>query len=168
MARSIVFDPLNYGGLCLPHLYTLQSLGQLTLFLGHLRVEEKMSKLICISLMHLQLLIGSTQLVLTISYKPYGNWVEKGWLTSLWQFLIKVNLHVRVTNSWTPFLTREHEIALMNYFLTQKYNAMELSKLNCCHLYLQVITFANIATADRSNSCLRASWVYLIQIDKAD
>jgi hypothetical protein len=48
MARSIVFGPLKYGGLGIHTLYSIQSIGQLTLFVGHNRANDKTATLLCI------------------------------------------------------------------------------------------------------------------------
>jgi hypothetical protein len=46
IARAIVFGPIQYGGLFLPHLYSLRGIGQLSLLVGHLRSHDKTSRLI--------------------------------------------------------------------------------------------------------------------------
>jgi len=46
--RSIVYGPVRYGGLDLPHLYSRQGLGQLKFLIGHLRAQDKTCKLILI------------------------------------------------------------------------------------------------------------------------
>ena len=43
-ARSIIFGPTQYGGLQMPDVYTDQGIGQLRLFLGHLRRGDQTGK----------------------------------------------------------------------------------------------------------------------------
>jgi hypothetical protein len=50
MARSIVFGPLRFGGLAIKTLYSIQSVGQSTLFVDHLRAQDKTSSLLRISI----------------------------------------------------------------------------------------------------------------------
>jgi hypothetical protein len=45
-ARSIIYGPTEYGGIHIPHAGFLHSLGQLKLFIGHLRAKDKASHLI--------------------------------------------------------------------------------------------------------------------------
>lgn len=45
-ARSIIYGPTEYGGIHIPHACFLKSLGQLKLFIGHLRAKDKTSHLI--------------------------------------------------------------------------------------------------------------------------
>jgi hypothetical protein len=60
MARSKIHGPLIYGGMNLPHLYTIQGCDQLKFLLGHLRAQDKTCKLILICHGCLQLLVGIT------------------------------------------------------------------------------------------------------------
>jgi hypothetical protein len=53
-ARSIVFGPSIYGRLNLPNLYCTQGIGQLHLFIGHLRAQVKTGKLIQISMSYVE------------------------------------------------------------------------------------------------------------------
>jgi hypothetical protein len=62
-ARSIVFGSIRYGGLGIKSQYSIQSLGQLTLFVGHGRAQDKTSHLLSISLSYYNSLLGH-QLVL--------------------------------------------------------------------------------------------------------
>ncbi len=148
IARSIVFGSIRYGGLGLKSLYSVQSLGQLTLFVGHLRARDKSSKLLRISLSHLQLAVGSTTSVFDLSASAYSDWVDHTWLSSFWSFLCRVKLGVCLHTQWLPVKTREHDVVLMDYFLSQGYKAVQIGRLNRCRLYLQSITLADITSAD--------------------
>jgi hypothetical protein len=79
---------------------------------------------------------------------PYSGWLESFWLIYLWYFLDKVKLAVTITNQWLPTLPRHADIALMDHFVHQGYKASQLTRLNRCHIYLQVITLTDIASAD--------------------
>jgi len=76
VARSIVFGPHKYVGLSLRSLYSIQSLGQLTLFVGHSRARDKTSKLLRISLSYLQLVIGSCTSLFVLPCQKYSSWLE--------------------------------------------------------------------------------------------
>jgi hypothetical protein len=148
IARSIVFGSTRFGGLGIRSLYSIQSLGQLTLFTGHLRAYDKSSKLLHISLSYLQLSVGSATNVLILPSSIYHRWTDSIWLSSLWAFLSKVKLHISVSNHWIPELSRHHDVVLMDYFVAEEFSASALGTLNRCWLYLQVITLADIFSAD--------------------
>jgi hypothetical protein len=151
IARSIVFGPHLYGGMSLKSLYFIQSIGQLTLFKGHIRGRDKSNKLLRISLSYLQLAVGSITSVLQLDAVKYSAWMENTWLLSFWKFLSKINLKVQLQDQWLPSVTREHDIALMDFFITQGYKNSQLGRLNRCRIYLQVITLADITSASGSN-----------------
>jgi hypothetical protein len=76
-ARSIIYGPEKYGGLYLPNVYTLQCVGQLSLFVGHLHSQDKTATLILISMNTLQLLVGSLSPFLQLPYPNYAKWIER-------------------------------------------------------------------------------------------
>jgi hypothetical protein len=147
-ARSIVFGSYRFGGLNIKSLYSIQSLGQITLFVGHLRAYDKTLKLIRISLSYLQLAAGSTISVLNLLAKTYKGWTDNIWLLSFWKFLNKVGLLITISQLWLPMLTRWSNVALMDFFIEQGFSANVLGTLNHCRLYLQVLTLSNIVSAD--------------------
>jgi hypothetical protein len=147
-ARSIVYGPLQFGGLAIKTLYSIQSIGQLTLFVGHMRLRDKTCKLLRISLSYLQLTVGSTTSILNMPSTAYDSIVEKGWLQSFWAFLTRSDFSIQLTDQWLPSITREHDIALMDHFIAQGFSASKLRLLNQCRLYLQVITLADLTSAD--------------------
>ncbi len=93
---QIIFGPLDNGGINLPHIYTFQCLGQLQVFLGHLRENDKIGTLILISISNLQLITGSSISFLKLPYPKYAKWILQGWLTSLWQFLSRAKFVVEI------------------------------------------------------------------------
>jgi hypothetical protein len=73
IARAIVFGPIQYGGLFLPHIYSLQGIGQLSLLVGHLRSHDKTSRLIKISLSHVQLQCSLSTPIFALDFKRYSS-----------------------------------------------------------------------------------------------
>jgi hypothetical protein len=82
-ARSIIFGPLEYGGLDLPNLYCIQGISQLRLFIGHLGLQDKTGKLMLISMSYVQLIIGSGESFLNKPFLKYHKWLDHNWLTTL-------------------------------------------------------------------------------------
>jgi hypothetical protein len=90
-ARSIVHGPVILGGMALPHVQTVQGIDKLHLFLGHLRLNDDTGKLIYIDLTYIQLITGSATFFLNKDISDY-RWIERGWVTSLWQFTSAASL----------------------------------------------------------------------------
>lgn len=148
-ARSIIHGPAALGGLSLPHIHTLQGIDKLYLFLGHLRIRDRTAQLLHSDLSYLQLLTGSGSLCLNLSIADY-QWVEKGWLTSLWDYVNTVHLQFIYPALWLPPLPRAGDAYLMEQFLQLKLPNNTLARLNRCRLYLQVITISDLTSADGS------------------
>lgn len=147
-ARSIIFGPVEFGGLNLPDVYCSQTISQLTLFLSHLRAHDKTGRLILISMSYLQITIGSNISFLHKPFTTYTKWIDQNWLTSLWRALHKSKLIVQVKREWRPSLPRTHDIFLMDYFLRLNFKPAQLKLLNQCRIYLQVLTLTDICSAD--------------------
>jgi hypothetical protein len=107
MAWSIIHGPIVYGGMNLPHLYTSQGLGQLKFLLGHLRAQDKTSKLILISHGYLQLIVGITDNFLNTSYVDYHHWACPSWLTSIWSFMWKYQITIVMAKAWLPPISQK-------------------------------------------------------------
>ncbi len=131
----------------LPHPTTLQGIDKLQLFLGHLRLQDRTGALLQSDLSYLQLLTGSSSLCLNLPKQDY-EWVEQGWLTSLWQFTNQANIHFSYPDHWIPPLTRQHDCAIMEKFIQMRLPTSTLTRINRCRLYLQVITLSDIVSAD--------------------
>ncbi len=133
-----IFGPRSYGGLELPNVYTSQCIGQLSLFLGHLRAQDKTGSLIHISMSYLQLTIGSRTPFLCKQYPSYAKWIDHNWLTSLWCFLHQIKFIVDVKREWLPVVCRQHDVFLMDSLIALRYSPKQLHQLNQCRIYLQV------------------------------
>jgi hypothetical protein len=146
-ARSIIFGPANLGGLGLPHLYNYQGFVKISLFLGHIQLQDKTGKLLLVSLSHLQLFVGIGQLVLNASFRKYSSYIDNGWLKLLWEFASHAEITFHSNLVWVPPLTRKNDSYIMEQFANYAKNAPVMSTLNQCKLFLQVITMADISSA---------------------
>jgi hypothetical protein len=148
IAWSIVFGPVRYGGLAIKTLYSIQSIGQLTLFTGHLQERDKTSNLLNISISQMQLIVGTCTSILQLPFNVYGVWLDSYWLSSFWQFLQRSQLSITLAKQWLPDQARDGDVSLMEHFVNQGFKASQLLQLNRCRVYLQVLTLAAIVSAD--------------------
>jgi hypothetical protein len=76
----------------------------------------------------------------------YSKWINRTWLTLVWQFL---NATLKIEQHWVLQVTRERDNMLMDVVLTLNFIPSQfLLKLNLCQMYLQVLTVSDISTAD--------------------
>jgi hypothetical protein len=144
-SRAIVHGPEEYGGLALPHLYTLQGVDKLKLFLGHLRLQDRTGHLIHIDMTHVQLLTGTSTLFLNQDSAKY-EWIESGWLMSLRAFISRTKVSITYPLSWQPII--QHDRILMDYFVRMGLPNKTLEIINRCCLYLQVITVSDVVATN--------------------
>ena len=147
-SKSIVHGPSEYGGLSLPNVYTDQGLGQLRLLIGHLRRGGETGKLLIIAISVMQQRVGSGILFLNLPYPKYAKWVEKTWLSSLWQFLHLTNIKIQLSTVPLPSKQREGDAFIMTEFIYLGFEHRELELINQCRLYHQAYTLADIVEAD--------------------
>mmetsp|Transcript_24137 Transcript_24137/g.34594 ORF Transcript_24137/g.34594 Transcript_24137/m.34594 type:complete len:1267 (+) Transcript_24137:682-4482(+) len=147
-SRTIVHGPATYGGLGIPDVYSDQGIGQLRLLLGHLRNGDQTSQLLTVAITIMQQRVGSSVLFFNLPYPKYVGWVEKTWLTSLWQFLHITNLKLNIPSVPLPSKQRTHDVFLMSDFIYKGFKKRELELINQCRLYHQVVTLADIMVAD--------------------
>jgi hypothetical protein len=146
-SRTIIFGPERLGGLSLPHIYVVTNIDKLQLFLGHLRVKDRTGDLIHIDLSYLQLLSGSGTFVLNQDPSKC-NWIEPGWIHSLWMFTSQHSLTFYYPGQWLPTQARKNDKFLMELFMKLQSNNKDMEILNRCRLFLQVITLSDITNAE--------------------
>ena len=147
-ARCIVHGPARLGGLMLRNVYCEQGLGQLKLFLDHIRNKDHVGDTIIVAMSTLQPRIGSTVPFLSLPFMRYAKWEVPTWLSSLWQFFHTLGWTIDVRRHWTPQGQCVGDAALMSIFIKSGYKASELRKINQCRIYHQVFFISDRATAD--------------------
>ncbi len=90
----------------------------------------KTSRLIKISLSHVQLQCGSSTPIFALDFKRYSSWLDPGWITSLWKFLHKTSLKITVLDQWAPTQPRHSDITLMDYFVSLSLCRSDLVAVN--------------------------------------
>jgi hypothetical protein len=147
-SRAIVFGSTKYAGLDLPHLATAENVGQLRLLLGHLHFQDKTADLILIDISYIQLLVGSSTIFFNLPYDTYKWLVDDCWLTSIWAFLSTIQFQLAIKRAYIPSPQRDQDVALMDLFVSQKYDRKRLMALNRCRVFLRVLFLSDICSAD--------------------
>jgi hypothetical protein len=122
--HTVVFSSAAYGGLGLPDLYTDQCFGQLTLFIGHIKLKDENGQLILSLISHQQLFLGSSTSIFKLPFKTYQKWVDPNWVISIWWFTSSISLILDVENQWLPRLARENNamLRMLRYSLISPLN----------------------------------------------
>jgi hypothetical protein len=143
MPRSVVFAPTNLGGLGFKCLYTEQGCQQIENFIGHLRIDSTVGKLMRSTLSFHQLTAGTSGSLLAMPSTdiPY---LEKGWITSLRSFLASINGTIEIDNHFQLHPVRHNDCILMDSFNDPNSLASTVERINHCRLFLQVTSLADL------------------------
>ncbi len=107
-----------------------------------------MCQLILVTLSHLQLHVGSATPVFNLPFAPYAKWIDRVWLTSVWQYISQLKLELDIEDQWTPKTYRVHDIMVMDSLLQLNFSPKSVKQINSCGLYLQVLALSDIDSAD--------------------
>ena len=145
MPRAIVFGPEKYGGMAWESPVGMIVQEQIKLFIGSMRLQDTVGKLLGTQVTWLQLIAGTKIPVLqdsrTLPYLPIG------WITSLRDKLQNYDITIEISNYWVPQIQRENDKCIMEYVIHHLPRWMWAS-INLCRLYMQAITITDITTFD--------------------
>jgi hypothetical protein len=145
--RAVLFAGPQYGGLSLLETYTDLGHGHLSYFIGHLKLGDDVGNLIRTLITHTQLQTGSATQFFKLSYPEYSKWIDSTWITDIWKITHQARLVIEVEDHWLPWLSRQHDVALMDFALSLNLNPHQLTCINTYRLHLQVTTLSDITTA---------------------
>jgi hypothetical protein len=141
----LLFGPLEYGGLELMDMYTLQDQVQLSYLLKQLCWDKTVANDILFTLDNLQLCSGFTLPVLEFPSLPLS-YVGQGYLKSVRERLAEMDAGLWIEHAWTPPLQREGDASIMECFAAiPNITIAQLRHANVVRLYLRVITIADLS-----------------------
>ena len=144
--RQVVHGPAKFGGMEWETLWSIQVLEKVKFFIRHVRIDDKLGKLLRILTESVQLQSGLNEPILDTKYK-WNIYVETTWISSLKDCLDSISGGIN-TNFITPPLQRKFDRSLMEIFCSWKIKKKELCALNRCSIYLQVIFVSDVTDSD--------------------
>ena len=85
--KIVLFSTAEQAGLNIQHIYHVQGLEKLKLFLMHARRNDTTGQLLDICLAYTQLELGISNSFLATSYYKYKEYITPNWMTHLWQYM---------------------------------------------------------------------------------
>ena len=100
---GVIFGPPpSMGAYGFTDLYTDQGIMQLQKFISHMRHQDEIgSSLINILLENLTLTLGTGKELFHQPPLEYLKYVEKTWITLVWEFLYLIKGQIHLENTWT-------------------------------------------------------------------
>ena len=155
--RAVICGPIGLGGRALRSLFHEQGILQIKLLLTESRRSSMAGGLLFIALQWAQFTLGtSTPLLEDTEPCLYS---ESKWITSIQTFLVRFGIQITYQQSYVLPLQRENDAYLMELFKQNgTYSDQELHRINHCRLFLQVLSLADIVTADGSKIAFHATF----------
>ena len=145
--RAVVFAPLSYQGLGLPHPFGCQVFKHLEMLLRHMANRTKTGGYMEANFQAHQLETGTSFGILQQVYNNTAILASDTWMKRVWHELEGLDIYVACDS---PALSHrcEDDSLLVDLFINLEVDQDELLWLNWCRMFLQVCTVSDIVTAD--------------------
>jgi hypothetical protein len=138
-------------------LWSIQGSSKNKILIGHLRKADMVADNLQVELDCLQLQAGMSWDVLSRDGTRVRPYVDKCWASHLWEFNNQYGLTVHREDKPWLLIQREHDQFIMEALTAlPAATAARLRGAQCCRLYLQVTTLADITNSDGTHL---AEWV---------
>ncbi len=161
---DILQAPHKYYGLGLTNLYHEQGIQHLLALLQYgPHQDDTMGKLLQLGLETMCLELGLNGKIFSHDWHALHLLVTPTWLSQTWRFQTEYNISINTCTPEIP-LSREGDQLLMMLFSQAGISGKELATLNCCHIFLQVATLADISDGSGHIFQTKCYWVSQTQL----
>jgi hypothetical protein len=140
--RCLVYAPLTFGGLGIPHLYTTQEIARIINIIDHTANRTDTGNLHLASLEALIVETGFDNNTLNIPYHDISFLATNSLVKATWQFLSENEITMK-HNINIP-RKRENDMPLMQFLYDSGVRDLDLFAINKCRLYLQIYHLSDI------------------------
>lgn len=145
--HHVAFGPKDLCGMALMDLSVEQGVRGVKHFTNHLFSRDLVGNLILIALRSLQLESGCGFHLLKCPsvWVPY---ITKCWLTSIWDFISRNKIKIKVASACLVRTSRKHDCHVMDAIqMLELYNDQQLFDINAVRMHLKVMTLSEIVNA---------------------
>jgi hypothetical protein len=154
MPRDVVLAPLHFGGLGLMDLYVEQGVAHIMFILGQIRSFSPAADTILILLESYQISSGLPDN--PFQFTKVQSYVSSPWVQSVQQFLCQCNATIALPGLHIIGLLRQNDAFIMHTAVALGFSASDLSCINQCRLFLQVMTLSEICNDNGDHILLAA------------
>jgi hypothetical protein len=141
--------PTSLQCLALPDPYIEKAISHIHLVLQRSTIDSPTGSLLHASLKQTQLKIGISAPFLSTPYETYGYLLTDCLWASIWEFISAHNIALSCTDQVLPTCQCLRDDFIMECLLQlETLSHTDLLSCNCCHLAIEAITMADIATGD--------------------
>ena len=145
--RVVVFAPLKYQGLGIPHPFALQVFHHLSVLMRHSANRTKTGQYLEANLQSHQLETGTSFPLLQQQPTNTGILASATWIKRVWIELDALGIRVEISSPSLSLHCAKDRL-LMDIFIDALVDQEDLLWLNWCRQYLHVTTLSELATAD--------------------
>ncbi len=142
--RTVLYGPKEEGGLNNSNPYVIQGSTQIALLYDHLDSNTMTGELFRCSIEMAKVEIGIGTHFLLSDYSIYNKLCTDSIIKNIWKFSWENKITIEDNVTPTLRLQREHDVYLMEAFVSQGFTFTELGHLNRCRLYLQATTLSDL------------------------
>lgn len=95
----------------------------------------------------LTIILGIQICPFTMNYEKYNQCTTASWIEHLWNFCFNRGVILKSNEKYFPG-RRANDRNLMQCFIDNGFHSEQLTTINRCRLYLQVVTLSDISTGD--------------------
>ena len=143
--RTIIFGPWELGGGNFRDLYVEQGLGTVKQVISYLRTGGQPKTLLEIAVAWAQYSAGTEKNIFQDVQQPLP-YLDAPYLQHLRIFLKSTQANLQMINYGQLPLQRPNDKYIMQHTMNMKFNDVELTYIDRCRRYLQVLTIADITT----------------------
>jgi hypothetical protein len=146
-SRALLHGLVLLGGLGIPTQTEKTTKYRIYSFLYNVRRPSSNRDKLEASIIYTQLEIGTTVQFFLCSYQWYGHLTTSSSAVQLWSECEPFGIKLRAAPSitWTPHPLTANNLFIMD-LATKVYNIQDSTMINCCHLFLHIISIANMLT----------------------
>ena len=145
--HSMVYAPTKYQGLGIPHPFSTQMFHHLDMLLRHPANRTQTGKYLAAVLESHQLETGTSFGIFQQVYDNTAVLTSDTWVKRVWRQLDQYDMFIS-TDVPSLRLRTKHDRLLIEVFMDLEVDQETLKWLNWCRMFLQVVSVADIVTAD--------------------
>ena len=158
LPKIVLFSTTSKAGLGITHVYHLQGLEKIKLFLMHLRRNDTTGNLLHIAMENIKLELGIDEFFMTLDYYSYCHFTTANWVTHLWQYLCDCNATITPTKVKKYKYPRESDRFFMQLIYASSLSIHEKEIINQIRIKLRILTLSDIVEVGSSSSILSPIW----------
>ena len=152
ISRQVVYGPVCFQGLGIPHLYDTQTIYHVMKLLDYYASTDDMNNVLFHGTLEAHCILAGVSSNPFFQPSGVSGYVEKSWISFTLDRMHEQRWSVDIPH--LPNLPiRENDTFIMHSFLRHGFSATLLRQLNACRLYLRVLTWGDLVEADGRTLC---------------